>query len=81
MLVMDHFNKMVMIVPRIKIVLVQQVTQLFFKRVWVHYGLPSSIIYDCNNKFLICSSHALLVLMEYKSMKRSIAFHIRHITI
>jgi hypothetical protein len=44
--VVDRFNKMCIFVPCKKKVTSRQMTQMFFQHVWVHFGLPKSIIYD-----------------------------------
>ena len=42
----DRFIKMCILMSFTKQVTTEQTTQLFFQNVWVHFGLPKSIIYD-----------------------------------
>jgi hypothetical protein len=42
--VVDCFRKMCILMPCKKKVTTEQMTQMFFKHVWVHFGLPKSII-------------------------------------
>jgi hypothetical protein len=44
--VVDRFNKMCILMPCKKQVTAEQTTQMFFQNVWVHIGLPKSIIFD-----------------------------------
>jgi hypothetical protein len=44
--VVDRFRKMCILMPCTKQVTAEQTTQMFFQNVWVHFGLPKSIIYD-----------------------------------
>lgn len=44
--VVDRFNKICILVPCRKKVTAEQTAHLFFQNVWVHFGLPTSIISD-----------------------------------
>lgn len=44
--VVDRFSKMCILMPCKKQVTTEQTTQMFFDNVWVHFGLPTSIIYN-----------------------------------
>jgi H+/gluconate symporter-like permease len=50
--VVDHFSKMTIMTTYKKSITVEATANLFFKSVWVHFGLPETIISDWNNKFL-----------------------------
>jgi hypothetical protein len=50
--VVDRFNKMCILMPCKNQVTTEQTTQLFFSNVWVHFGLPTSIVYDRESLFL-----------------------------
>jgi len=45
-LVVDRFSKMCMLMPCKNKITVEQTTQLFFRNVCVHFGLPTSIVSD-----------------------------------
>jgi hypothetical protein len=42
--VVDRFSKMCILMPCKKEIIVENTTNLFFQYVWVHFGLPTSII-------------------------------------
>jgi hypothetical protein len=44
--VVDRFSKMVVLTPYKKSITVEATTNCFFVRVWVHFGLPQTIILD-----------------------------------
>jgi hypothetical protein len=44
--VVDRFSKMCILMPCTKQVTTEKTTRLFFQNVWVHFGLPKSIISD-----------------------------------
>jgi hypothetical protein len=43
--VVDRFNKMCVLMACKKTIKEQEVASLFFERVWVHFGIPRSIIF------------------------------------
>jgi hypothetical protein len=49
-------------------------TQLFFQNVWVHFGLPKSIISDRDSRFVGSFWSSLWALMDTK-LKKSTSFH------
>ena len=50
--VVDWFSKMAILTTCKKNIMVEAMTKLFFECVWVHFGLPQTIIYEWDNKFL-----------------------------
>jgi hypothetical protein len=42
----DRFSKMCILIPCTKQFIAEETTQMFFENVWVHFGLPKSIISD-----------------------------------
>jgi hypothetical protein len=48
--------------------------QMFFQNVWVHFGLPKSIISDRDSRFVGSFWSSLWALMDTK-LKKSTAFH------
>jgi hypothetical protein len=44
--VVDRFNKMCILMPCKKTIKGQEATNMFFEQVWVHFGIPRSIISD-----------------------------------
>jgi hypothetical protein len=51
--VVDHFSKMAIMVAWKKRITVEATTKLFFERVWVHFGIPQTIVLDRGSIFLI----------------------------
>jgi hypothetical protein len=65
---------MCILMPCKKQVTTEQTTHLFFQHVWVHFGLPTSIISDQDSHILGEFWSSLWRLMDTK-LKRSIDFH------
>jgi hypothetical protein len=72
--VVDRFSKMCILMPCTKQVTAEQTTQLFFQNVWVHFGLPKSIISDRDSRFVGSFWSSLWALMDTK-LKKSTTFH------
>jgi hypothetical protein len=72
--VVDRFSKMCILMPCKKQVTAEQTTQMFFQHVWVHFGLPKSIISDRDSRFIGNFWSSLWALMDTK-LKKSTAFH------
>ena len=70
----DRFIKMCILMPCKKKITIDMTTHLFFQNVWVHFGLPTSIIYDRYFQFLGKFLSSLWKLMDTK-LKKCIAFH------
>jgi len=73
--VVDHFNKMCVLILCKKTISGREVTELFFNHVWVHFGLPSSIIFDRDNISLGRFWTTLWEGMDTK-LRYSTAFHL-----
>ena len=52
LVIFDIFLKMAILIPCKKTMPTQQIAQLFFEHVWKHYGLPMTIIYDIDDRFV-----------------------------
>ena len=72
--VVDRFSKMWILMPCKKQVTSKQTAHMFFQHVWVHFGLPNSIIFYQDSRFLGNFWSSLCALMDTK-LKRSTAFH------
>ena len=72
--VVDSFNNMRILMPCKKQVTTKQTTQLFLNNVWVHFGLPTSNIFDRDSWYLGKFWSSLWVFMDMKLKKRN-AFH------
>jgi hypothetical protein len=71
--VVDRFNKMCILIPCKNYITTEQTTNLFFQYVWVHFGLPTSIVSNRDTRFLGEFWTRLWRMMDTK-LKRSIAF-------
>jgi len=72
--VVDRFSKMCILIPCKKTITGQGAADLFFNHVWIHFGLPTSIISDRDSKFLGKFWTSLWERMDTR-LKRSTAFH------
>jgi hypothetical protein len=72
--VVDRLSKMCILMPCKKKIIVEKTVNLFFQYVWVHFGLPTSIISDRDTRFLGDFWTSLWRMMDTK-LKRSTAFH------
>ena len=50
--VVDRFNKMCILTPSKNKITTEQTTHLFFQNIWVHFGLPTSIVSDRDSRFV-----------------------------
>ena len=65
----DRFSKMCILMPCKKQIKVEMTAHLLFQNVWVHFGLPTSIIYDRDSFFLGNFRSYLWELIMDKNMK------------
>ena len=72
--IVDRFSKMFILMPCKKRVTIELAAHFFFQHVWVHFGLPTSIISYLYSVFLRKFWSNPWKLMEMK-LKKSIAFH------
>jgi hypothetical protein len=72
--VIDRFSKMAIFTACKKNVTVAETTKFFFEQVWVHFGIPQTIISDRDNRFLNTFWSSLWSLLDTK-LTKSIAFH------
>jgi hypothetical protein len=72
--VVDRFSKMCILMPCKKTIKGQDATIMFFEKVWVHFGIPRSIISDRDTIFLSAFWTTLWEKMDTK-LKRSTTFH------
>jgi hypothetical protein len=72
--VVDCFSKMVILVACKKSITVEATAKLFFERVWVHFGLPKTIVSDRDNQFLSTFWSSLWSLLDTK-LTKSTTFH------
>ena len=72
--VVDRFSKMCMLMPCKKTITVEQTAELFFHHVWIHFGLPTSIISGRDSRFVGNFWSNLWEMMDTK-LKKSTAFH------
>ena len=74
LVVVDKFNKMFIIMPCKNTIKGKEATKFFFKWVWMHFGIPRSIISYKDTKFLSASWTTLWEKMNTK-LKRSTTSH------
>jgi hydrogenase maturation factor len=72
--VVNRFSKMCILMPCKKKIIAEKNDNIFFQYVWVHFGLPTSIISDRDTRFLGDFWTRLWRMMETK-LKKSTAFH------
>jgi len=73
-MVVCRFSKMCVLMPCKKIISGQEATNLFFGHVWIHFGIPRSIISDMDTRFLSAFWTTLWEKMD-TNLKRSTTFH------
>ena len=69
--IVDRFNKMCILIPCSKQNTAEQTAKLFFEHVWVHFGLPTSIVSDQDTRFVGNFWSSLWELMDTKLKKRT----------
>jgi hypothetical protein len=72
--VVDRFSKMSIMMACKKNITTEATAKLFFERVWVHFGIPQSIISDRDNRFLSTFWSSLWSMLDTK-LTKSTAFH------
>ena len=72
--VVDRFSKMEILVAYRKEISIEETTKLFFEHVWVHFGLPKTIILDRDTRFLSKFWSSLWAMMDTK-LAKSTTFH------
>ena len=73
--VVDTFSKMCILTPCKKKITVEQTTHIFFQNIWVHFGLPTSIVRDRDSQFVGNFWSNLWDMMDTK-LKKSTNSHI-----
>jgi hypothetical protein len=72
--VVDHFSKMVILVACNKKITAEATANLFFERVWVHFGIPKTIVSDQDSRFLSTFWSSLWSQLDTK-LTKSMDFH------
>jgi IS30 family transposase len=73
-MVVDRFSKMAILVTCKKSITAEVTSRLFFDRVWVHFGIPKTIVSDRDNLFLNTFLSSLWSRLDTKITK-STTFH------
>jgi hypothetical protein len=73
-MVVERFNKMCILIPCKKTIKGQEETKMFFEQVWVHFGIPRSIILYMDTRFLNAFWTTLWKKMDTK-LKIFTSFH------
>jgi hypothetical protein len=72
--VVDWFSKMAILTSCKKNITVEATAKIFFEWVWVHFGIPQTIISYQDNRFLSTFWSSLWSLLDTK-LTKSTAFH------
>jgi hypothetical protein len=72
--VLDHFSKMAIMVACKKSITIEATAKLFFEWVWVHFGLPQTIVSYRDSRFLSTFWLSLWSLLDTK-LTKSTTFH------
>jgi hypothetical protein len=72
--VVDRFSKMEIQVACKNSITAEATAKLFFERVWVHFGIPQTIVSNQDSQFLSTFWSSLRSLMDTK-LTKSTAFH------
>ena len=72
--VVDRFSKMAILVAYKKGITAEATTKLFFEQVWVHFGIPQTIVLDRDCQFLNTFWSSLWSLLDTK-LTKSTSFH------
>jgi hypothetical protein len=72
--VIDRFSKMSIMMAWKKNITVEATPKLFFEQVWVHFGIPQSIISDRDNRVLSTFWSSLWLMLDTK-LTKSTTFH------
>jgi hypothetical protein len=72
----DQFSKMAVLAPYKKSITSKDTSNIFFTHVWVHFGLPKTIIYDRYTRSLSTFWSSLWLMMDTKLTKLT-SFHLQ----
>jgi len=72
--VVNKFSKMAIMVAYKKNITAEATAKIFFERVWVHFGIPESIISNRDSRFLSTFWSSLWSMLNTK-LTKSTAFH------
>jgi hypothetical protein len=72
--VVDRFSKMAILVACKKSITAEAIAKLFFIRVWVHFGIPQTIVSNQDSQFLSTFWSSLWSLMD-TNLTKSMAVH------
>jgi hypothetical protein len=72
--VVDRFSKMAILTTCKKSITMTYISKLLFERVWVHFGIPQTIISNWDNRFLNTFWSSIWSLLD-TNLSKSTAFH------
>jgi hypothetical protein len=72
--VFDRFSKMLILVACKKSIIAEATAKIFFERVWVHFGIPQTIVSNQDSRFLRTLWSSLWSRLDTKLIK-STTFH------
>jgi hypothetical protein len=72
--VVDHFSKMEILDAWKNNITVEVTSNIFFECVWVHFGIPQTVVSDWESQFLNTFYSSLSSLLDTK-LTKSTSFH------
>jgi hypothetical protein len=62
--VVDHFSKMTIMAASKKRITVEATAKVLFKQVWVHFGIPQTIVLVLGMCYILCMSSSFIFFMR-----------------
>ena len=73
-IVVDRFRKMCILIACKKNITTEKTNNIFFQNVWIHFGLPTSIVSDRDSRFVGNFWSKIWNMMD-TNLKKSTPFH------
>jgi hypothetical protein len=70
--VIDQFSNMAILMAYKKSITMTDTTKHFFESMWVHFGMPQTIIFDQDNRFLYTFWSSICSLLDTKLTKSTV---------
>ena len=76
LVVVNKFSKMTIMAACKNNIIAEAIAKIFFEWVWVHFGIPQSIISDRDSRFLSAFWSSLWSMLD-TNLTKSTAFHLK----